>query len=200
MVSSAQHFEFLRAGIKRASELNTPKVSNLPAWCVQSLLGRISLIVGDGNTSAAAHLIATAQQQHEPCAWLTQQECEPYIPDLESAGIAIGALVTIRLNDEQQTARVADLLARSGGVGLMIIDAPKNLTIGLLKRLSKHAAQHRMAVVILAERIQLPHAFSLIVKAQPTPAGTQHIQAIKDRIKTAKWQHTEFYHAVPGCP
>ena len=200
MVNSAHHLQFLRAGIKRASEFATPRTINLPAWGIQSLLGRLSLIIGEGNTSAAAQLVATAQHHQEPCTWLTQKGFEPYIPDLESAGISLNALITIRSNDAQQTARIADLLARSGGVGLMVVDAPKELSVGLLRRLSKHAAQHHMATVILAEKVQLPHAFSLIVKAQPTFTGTQNIQAIKDRVKTASWQHTEFYHAVPGCP
>ena len=200
MGNSAHQLEFLRAGIKSARAFSVPKPSNLPAWSVPSLLGRLCLITGDGSTSAAAQLIAAAQHRREPCAWLTRQGYEPYIPDLESAGIAIDALVTLRLSTQQQTARVADLLARSGGIGVMVIDAHKETSIGLLKRLSKHAAHHHMAVVIIAQRTQYPHAFSLIVKAQPTAAGTQHIQAVKDRVKTIPWQHTEFYHAVPGCP
>ncbi len=200
MVSSAHHLEFLRAGIKSASAFKTPKTLNRPAWAVPSLLGRLSLITGDGSTSAAAQLIATAQHHNEPCVWITRQGYEPYIPDLEATGIAIDALVTIRLSTLQQIARVADLLARSGGIGMMIIDGHEDAPIGLLKRLSKHAAYHHMAVVILAPKTEYSHAFSLIVKAQPTPAGTQHIQAIKDRVKTVPWQHTEFYHAVPGCP
>ena len=200
MGNSAHQLEFLRAGIKSARAFSVPKPSNLPAWSVPSLLGRLCLITGDGSTSAAAQLIAAAQHRREPCAWLTRQGYEPYIPDLESAGIAIDALITLRLSTQQQTARVADLLARSGGIGVMVIDAHKETSIGLLKRLSKHAAHHHMAVVIIAQRTQYPHAFSLIVKAQPTAAGTQHIQAVKDRVKTTPWQHTEFYHAVPGCP
>ena len=200
MGSSVHQLEFLRAGIKSARAFSAPKTSNLPAWGVQSLLGRLSLITGDGSTSAAVQLIAAAQHRHEPCAWLTRQGYEPYIPDLESAGIATDALVTLRLSTQQQTARVADLLARSGGIGMMVIDAHKETPIGLLKRLSKHAAHHHMAVIIIAQRTQHPHAFSLIVRAQPTPTGTQHIQAIKDRVQTTSWQHTEFYHAVPGCP
>jgi len=200
MVSSAQLLKFSHAGIKHGSEISPPNASKLPAWGVQSLLGRLSLIVGNGSTSAAAHLVATAQQQHEPCAWVTRKGFEPYIPDLESAGIALNALIALRLSAHQQIARAADLIARSGGVGMMIIDAPKEPSTGLLKRLSKHAAQHHMAVVIIAEKIQTPHAFSLIIKAQPTPSGAQHIQAIKDRVQTTTWQHTEYYHAVPGCP
>ena len=200
MSNAALPLSLLKAGLQRGSELTpAPRPQEAP-WTYQGLLGRLALFTGTGRVSAAVQLIAQAQQHKEPCAWIVEKGFEPFAPDLQASGVALDSLMLIRLKEHPQLARAADLLARTGGVGLVIIDSRSLPSKGALKRLANHAQRHHMSAVILSDQAHTAHAFSLVARAAPNEHKAQHIRALKDRLNPALWNHSEPYHDVPGCP
>ena len=200
MASPLSRLELLRAGIKRGSELKTHKRPSDQTWGLRALLGRLTLLCGNGRVSAAASVIAAAQRLHEPCAWLVERGFEPYGPDLEAAGITLDSLVFIRLPEHQKLGRAADLIARTGGVGLIVIDTEKAPHRAMLRRLANHAEKHSMATLILCENAHHDAAISLVAQAEYKPSGEQSLTAMRDRNQPNLWQVSERYDAVPGCP
>ena len=134
-----------------------PDGTDLP---LASLLGRLTQIAsgpqGGGSTVAAA-LVRKAQRQREPVAWVQWQGGSLYPPDLHAQGIALEALLVVHVGEAQQAQerlRAAELLLRSGGFGLVVVD----LTCGRLPtglawqhRLHQWARQHHSAVVLLTQ-------------------------------------------------
>ncbi len=200
MASPLSRLELLRAGIKRGSELRVrPSPSDQP-WGLSALLGRLTLLCGNGRVSAAAAITAAAQRHSEPSAWLVERGFEPYGPDLEAAGVALESLILIRLSQHHKLGRAADLIARTGGVGLVVVDSEKIPHRAMLRRLANHAEQHRMAALILCDAPHHDAAISLVAKAEYDPAGEQRLTAMRDRNQSNLWQVKERYDAVPGCP
>lgn len=86
-----------------------------------------------GKLSTAARLVAHAQAEGEPVAWVSaREEASFYPPDFAQLGIDLAALVVVRMptvkaeSARAQSAhalvRASELLLRSGAFGLVVID------------------------------------------------------------------------------
>ena len=144
---------------------------------LSALRGRISEL--SAQRLAAVFTLATrwvveAQQAGEVAVWLQPPLGQLYPPDLAEAGVDLDQLVVVRAPDSRAVARAAELLLRSGGVGLAVLDlvSSQPRERGWLNRLSSLALAHRAALVCLtatpSERPSLASLVSLRVDAQLT--------------------------------
>src|SRR3954447_512163 len=77
-------------------------------WGLAALRGRLVELSARGATAtltAAIEIVAEAQEQAEPVAWLTLQTGTFYPPDLADSGIDLSALVVVRAPDATAAAR-----------------------------------------------------------------------------------------------
>src|SRR4051812_19349566 len=99
-------------------------------FCLPELAGRFVELSGQGASAAltyAVKLVLDAQTRAEPCAWITSTASSFYPPDLEQSGVALEALVVVRVNAQhaalhKMQAVAAERLLRSGAFGLVIVD------------------------------------------------------------------------------
>jgi hypothetical protein len=91
-----------------------------------------------GKLSTVARLVARAQAEGEPVAWVSQREVASfYPPDFARVGVDLAALVVVRLPAPQRATpdakaarqphrhgvlRAAEVLLRSGAFGLVVVD------------------------------------------------------------------------------
>lgn len=184
-----------------------PAPSGLP---VDALMGRLTQIAsgpqGGGSTVAAA-VVHTFQRQRQPVAWVQWQGGSLYPPDLHAQGIALEALLVVHVGPAGQThprLRATELLLRSGGFGLVVVDVSQGqLPSGLAwqHRLQHWARQQHSAVLLLTQAQQRPgHGPSLgaLVSLQLCPHRIsvghgmfeQHCEVGKNKLGTATepWQ------------
>jgi recombination protein RecA len=111
-----------------------------------------------GKLSAVVRLIARAQAEQEPVAWVGLRDgaCF-YPPDFARAGVDLAALAVVRLSDSEgphAVVRAAEVLLRSGAFGLVIIDLAHGVPKGELSwqaRLSGLLRRHDARAVVLTE-------------------------------------------------
>jgi recombination protein RecA len=149
------HFAIARSA-PEALERSAPGAGAKPLWelCpagqMLELSGR-----APGKLSTAARLIARAQAEGEPVAWVgLREEAGFYPPDFARAGVELAALVVVRLAaaGSHDLVRAAEVLLRSGAFGLVVIDLTAGVPKGELSwqaRLSGLARRHAARVVFL---------------------------------------------------
>lgn len=103
-----------------------------PPLSLADLAGRLVEVTGLGRcarTSWLAALVARAQVDGETVAWLQVAvdgsgtgHGHLYPPDLQAAGVDVRALAVGMLPDGEGLLRAADILLRSGGFGLVVLD------------------------------------------------------------------------------
>ena len=121
--------------------------------------GRLVELCGDAPTTAATALLVAAQQSGETCVWIQPARGELYPPDLAAAGVDVEALIVVHIPDKANLpgpagqCRAAELLLRSGGFGLVILDfahaEPKGSSNAWQGRLLGLARQHEARLLIL---------------------------------------------------
>jgi recombination protein RecA len=128
-------------------------------WGLSALRGRLVELSARGATAtltAAIEIVAEAQEQSEPVAWLTLTNGTFYPPDVADSGVDLAALVVIRAPDATAVARAAERILRSGAFGLVILDlgggANADLSMQIQGRLVTLAQTHDAAVVCLTEK------------------------------------------------
>jgi recombination protein RecA len=136
------------------------------SWGLAALRGRLVELSARGATgtlTAAIELVAEAQEQSEPVAWLTLNTGTFYPPDVADSGIDLAALVVVRCPDAMAAARAAERCLRSGAFGLVILDLgghteskrdTRDLSMQVQGRLVTLAQAHDAAVVCLTEKSQ----------------------------------------------
>jgi recombination protein RecA len=123
-----------------------------------------------GKLSAVVRLIARAQAEGEPVAWVVsaREDTGFYPPDFVRAGVELSALVVVRMScaveargsaraeapnvRSHDSVRAAEVLLRSGAFGLVVIDLTDGIPKGELSwqaRLSGLARRHAARVVFL---------------------------------------------------
>ncbi len=79
-----------------------------------------------GKLSTVARLVARAQAEGEPVAWVAARDATSfYPPDFARAGVALAQLIVVRVPPEQGAhvlVRASEVLLRSGAFGLVVID------------------------------------------------------------------------------
>ena len=110
-----------------------------------------------GKLSMVARLIAQAQAEGEPTAWVaSRDEAGFYPPDFALVGVDLAALVVVRvpqLSGPHALVRASEVLLRSGAFGLVTIDFGKTpIPRGALAwqaRLSGLVRMHDARIVLL---------------------------------------------------
>jgi hypothetical protein len=132
--------------------------------------GRLVELCGEAQTSTAVAILAHAQREGETAAWIQPVGGELYPPDLAAAGVDVEALVVIHvpptgtakggecpkptgaMSGASGQCRAAELLLRSGGFGLLVIDFCRTEPSGGAAwqgRLLALARQHEVRVLLL---------------------------------------------------
>jgi hypothetical protein len=120
--------------------------------------GRLVELCGEAQTSTAVAILAHAQREGETAAWIQPTGGELYPPDLAAAGVDVEALVVIHvpptgaMSGAAGQCRAAELLLRSGGFGLIVIDFCRTEPTGSTAwqgRLLGLARQHEVRVLLL---------------------------------------------------
>jgi recombination protein RecA len=142
----------------------SPGSTALPL-AVRLLPGRIVECSGpaDGasaRTSTAVALVRHVQAAGETVAWIQRAGGSLFVPDLHDAGIDLDALVVVHIPTAHARAgmcKAAELLARSGAFGLVVVDLEADCNGGAaitawLGRMLGLARQHDSRVVLLTEK------------------------------------------------
>lgn len=134
-----------------------PKPAPL-SWTLGKLAGRLVELSADASGAPltfAFRLVLDAQRRGEPAAWVAPRTRAFFPPDAAEAGVDLSALPVIWASHAIEAARAADLLVRSGGFGLVVLDlgaAGTELPLHAVTRLSGIALRHGAAVVVLTEK------------------------------------------------
>lgn len=162
-------------------------------WGLSALRSRLVELSARGATAtltAAIEIVAEAQEQSEPVAWLTLTNGSFYPPDVAESGVDLAALVVVRAPDATAVARAAERLLRSGAFGLVILDlgAGADLSMQIQGRLVTLAQTHDAAVVCLTEKTNdtasLGSLVSLraeVLRQRERPDFQVHIHVLKDK-------------------
>ena len=170
-------------------------------WALATLRGRLAELSARGASAtltAAFELVAEAQAQGEPAAWIAVGGSTFYPPDVADSGIDLAALVVVRTADATAAARAAERLLRSGAFGLVMIDlARAELATPIQGRLVTLAQTHDAAVVCLTEKAEdtasLGSLVSLRAEALRRREGDGDfrvtLRALKDKRRGPGWTH-----------
>lgn len=172
-------------------------------WSLAALRGRLVELSARGaaaTLTAAIDVVAEAQTQGEPVAWLTLTQSSFYPPDAAESGIDLAALVVVRAPDATTLARAAERLLRSGAFGLIILDfgAQAELSMQIQGRLVTLAQTHDAAIVCMTEKsndaASLGSLVSLRAEALRSTRAehgelTVTLRALKDKRRGPGWAH-----------
>lgn len=111
-----------------------------------------------GKSSVVTQLVARAQAEQEPVAWIALRSAASlYPPDMARAGVDLAALVVVRLEEsagQHGLLRAAEVLLRSGAFGLVVVDLLDGTPPGELAwqaRLSGLLRRHAARGVVLTQ-------------------------------------------------
>jgi recombination protein RecA len=172
-------------------------------WSLAALRGRLVELSARGaaaTLTAAIEVVAEAQSQSEPVAWLTLTSSSFYPPDAAESGIDLAALVIVRAADATTLARAAERLLRSGAFGLIVLDlgAQAELSMQIQGRLVTLAQTHDAAIVCVTEKpndaASLGSLVSLRAEALRSTRAehgelTVTLRALKDKRRGPGWSH-----------
>ncbi len=173
------------------------------AWTLPGLSGRLVEVSGAEDSAAltvALGLVRQAQLAGEPAAWVTLAAETFYPPDAAAGGIDLAALAVVRVPDPRGLLRASDQLARSGGFGLVVIDAgPARLPLVALSRLLGLAQKHGVCLLFVTDKGERAPAIGSLVSlrghARRRRTGldefTCEMVAVKDKRRAPGWTHTE---------
>lgn len=209
-----------------AGPAQSPHTQPAP-WTPADWAGRIVEVTGSassGCTTFVAHMVAAAQREGEPTAWLQLRDGSLYPPDLAALGVDLQALLVGLLPDGAGLLQAADILLRSGSWGLVVLDPdtmPLAISDAQLGRLLGLCQKHAAALVLLSRQAGQQRgtgpAFGSLVSlrlevSRPLPGQTPAlhtpcpltIEAVKDKRRgpgkrlTQRWAWPE--DCVDGSP
>ena len=144
--------------VEHALPVPSPRpVAPPPSWSLPALAGRLAELSAEPSGAPltfAVRLVLDAQRRGEPAAWVAPRSRAFFPPDVAAAGIDLAALPVVWAGHALEGARAADLLIRSGGFGLVVLDLGPGTELPLhaVTRLSGLALRHAAAVVVLTEK------------------------------------------------
>jgi hypothetical protein len=140
-------------------------------------LVELSSDVSSGRTTVAAAIARTAQAEGETVAWIMHDEGGVYPPDLAASGLDLDALVFIRIPRRSAAGtgmvRAAELLLRSSGVGLVVLElvdsVPSGTPAAWQGRLLGLAREHHARIVLLSSRADAADSLGPLVTVRLGP-------------------------------
>ena len=143
----------LPRGVVPASELRERPLCAGDVWSLDALAGRFVEISGAALT-ATAKLILEVQRRGMFTAWIGDACSCFFPPDMAASGVDLPSLPVVRAPDALGAWRAADILIRSGGFALVIVDCGRDaeFPLNIQNRLAGLAKQHHAALVWIARR------------------------------------------------
>jgi recombination protein RecA len=172
--------------------------------------------------------VVEAQRSGEPVAWVSAGRTTFFPPDLADAGVDLGALPVVPVDELMAAAQVADELLRSGAFGLLVLDvgetipwvgspAPARggrgrhievprLALSVETRLAGLAQKHHAAVVFLTATPRTAPSVGTLVslraegRLRRVNGGDFHaeLQVVKDKERGPGWRHHEVRRGPDG--
>jgi recombination protein RecA len=184
-------------------ELRARRGADAPErWSLAAIRGRLvelSARGASGTLTAAVELVAEAQAQSEPVAWLTPGTGTFYPPDVADSGVDLEALVVVRAPDATSIARAAERLLRSGAFGLVVLELGDkvDLSMQIQGRLVTLAQTHDAAIVCLTEKAGDTASLGSLVSLRAEALRMREhgeiavtLRALKDKRRGPGWAHT----------
>jgi recombination protein RecA len=102
----------------------------------------------------ASRLVLDAQIRGENAVWVSSRASSFFPPDTADCGIDLDALAVVRVPRARDIGKAADMLARSGAFGLVVLDldSRSSVSLPLLARLSGLARKHQTAILFVTEK------------------------------------------------
>ena len=162
--------------LRRAAD--AAEANDVGTWADHVPLGRISELTGGGavsRTTLAVSLIAKAQAEGESCAWVqSMRSPDLFAPDLEQAGVQVESLPVVRVPALlREVLKASELLLRSGGFGVVIVDlsaASARVPMAALARLQGLAREHSARLVFLTPDAEAALGSPVSVRVRPQRA------------------------------
>jgi len=162
----------------------------LPEQSFSALLpsGRLVEIVGAeglaARTTTALAVIARAQAAGEPAAWVQLEDGGLFPPDVAESGVDLDALIVVHVPIAAGAvglARAAELLLRSNGFGVVVVDLTAGVPPGDAwpGRLAGLARQHDMRLVVLTDKSAR--------RGSVGPLVAVRVEAVRRRVGAGRW-------------
>jgi recombination protein RecA len=197
---------FLSPGVSLALPAAGSRATPAPRLDHATLAGRLTELSGVGATAVltlAFTVMREIQHRGEPVAWVMSGESLFFPVDASDSGVDCEALVVVRVPDASSIARAAEILARSGAFGLVILDLGVQAQIPTPSqaRLLHAAQRHDMIVLCLTNTSQhLPSLGSLVslrleATRQPLADGQVRCEGLarKDKRYGPGWRDGAAY-------
>jgi recombination protein RecA len=184
------------------------------SWDLRSLQGRlVELSSGPASASLSLtfRLVVEAQRLGEPVVWVGGSSSSFFPPDVARAGVDLAALAVIRVPRRPQGSgvfRAAELLVRSGGFGLVVIDVPPAVRVPLAiqSRLAGLTKRHHAALLLLTEKSEDSPSLGPLVSlraatrrwSRPGEPFECEVRVLKDKRGGSRWRYRETRHGPPG--
>ena len=172
-----------------------------------SLQSSLCEVSGPAMMTAAIHTLSEAQRKGEPVAWVARPDSIFFPPDAEQSGVDLEAVVVVRVPAEAQV-RAAELLVRSGGFGLVVVDLPEaqRVPTPLLSRLLGLAQKHEAAVVFLTPKKADEGSIDSLISMRAWACSEREekgrflltVRAIKDKRRSPTWTVSEVCRGPTG--
>jgi recombination protein RecA len=202
-VSEQSGTEQIVSNLLTLDELRARRGAEAPErWSLAAIRGRLvelSARGASGTLTAAVELVAEAQAQSEPVAWLTPGTGTFYPPDVADSGVDLEALVVVRAPDATSIARAAERLLRSGAFGLVVLDLGDkvDLSMQIQGRLVTLAQTHDAAIVCLTEKAGDTASLGSLVSLRAEALRVREhgefavtLRALKDKRRGPGWAHS----------
>jgi len=180
-------------------------------WRLDGFRGRIAELSGEASAAAlslAFRLVLEAQERGEPAAWVTGSSRSFFPPDVAETGVDLDALVVVRLLCAKLAPRAADLLLRSGGFGLVVVDlgGEARMPLAVQSRLGGLARKHGAALLFITEKPSRAPSLGPLVSLRVETRRLEkdgdgylcEARALKDKRLGIGWRHLEACHAPDG--
>jgi recombination protein RecA len=180
-------------------------------WQLTTFAGRFGELSGaksGASLTLVFRLVLDAQKQGEPVAWITPRQSIFFPPDAAEAGIDLASMAVIRTPDTLGTARIAEHLLRSGGLGLIVMDLGTQTYMPLhaQSRLAAQARRHATALVCLTEKRHHQASLGSLVslrihttkKKQKRGQALCEARVLKDKIQGPGRVHREIFYEPDG--
>ncbi|MCP4675761.1 MAG: recombinase A [Deltaproteobacteria bacterium] len=216
MTNSVAKFPGL-AGAKYLRRASETSAHSKAEWNRADLSGRLVELCGKDASAvltAAFGLVLDAQQEGETVAWITPSGSLFFPPDAAEGGVDLDALAVIRVPDPTDVPKAADKLARSGALGLIVLDLQEpgskqrgpSVPMPLQSRLMGLAQKHDTAIVFLSYKTEAASSLSSLIslrgRALRTRVGKNEFQIemriTKDKHRAPNWRHTEMCRGPAG--
>ncbi len=193
-------------------------------WGVQTLFGRLSEVSSGPGTAAltlALRLVVEAQRLGEPVAWITDRASSFFPPDARATGVDLDALVCVfpprsrgrfpRRRSPQKDGgslvlHAADLLVRSGGFGLVVLDLGHDdlhrkidLPMAMQSRLAGLARRHQTAILCLTEKSRDERSLGSLVSLRVEAVRAEKVgDRFRYEVRIIKDKHSGSGHSDGG--